>query len=405
MLAFVALPPAEFASYGGIVNGAEGLGLVAAETPDEELEAVHERGVTGEGTRVGVVGASFGSQATVMDGVADRTAFYRSGNQPVRGSTRNHDAKVASVVAGTAPDAELYLAEVGDAPTASTYREAVEWLVESDVDVIVDAGSYAPSGEESREVFGWAAARAAEEDVLFVTSAGNYGNKHWSGEAKHSGWISFAGATEANQLGNGSIEGRVAVQLYWEGDDRFDLYLFNHRPDGKDVVVDRALGDDGAARIDATVPEGSYYVAIHAPAEVDVPRELRLFSLRQPLTHTDPQGSVLEPAATESVIAVGADAPDTPLRVDSSRLGTTITGPGTVETGGGKIAGTSAAAPYVAGTAALMQSADETLSPTETRKVLSSTGEREGDAIVVDPDRAVSAVQPEADITDGDDRD
>ncbi|MEF8779446.1 MAG: S8 family serine peptidase, partial [Haloferacaceae archaeon] len=328
-----------------------------------------------------------------------RTAFYRSGDQPVRGSARHHDAKVASVVAGTAPDAELYLAEVGDAPTASTYREAIEWLVESDVDVIVDAGSYAPSDGESRRVFGWAATRAAEEDVLFVTSAGNYGDKHWSGETNRSGWVSFAGSTEANQLGNGSIEGRVAVQLYWEGDDRFDLYLFKRRPEQKDAVIDRAVGSDGAARIDATVPEGAYYVAIHAPEEVDAPQELRLFSLRQPLTHTDPRGSVLEPAATESVLAVGADAPDTPLRVDSSRLGTTITGPGTIETSGGKIAGTSAAAPYVAGTAALVQSADATLSPTETRTVLSSTGEREGDAIVVDPDRAVSAVQPEADIT------
>ncbi|MEF8780087.1 MAG: hypothetical protein V5A46_05360, partial [Haloferacaceae archaeon] len=79
MLAFVAVPPAEYASYGGIVDDTEGLGLVAADTPDEDLEAVHERGVTGEGTRVGVVGAAFGSQATVMDGVADRTAFYRSG--------------------------------------------------------------------------------------------------------------------------------------------------------------------------------------------------------------------------------------------------------------------------------------------------------------------------------------
>lgn len=400
LVAFVAVPPTEYVSPSGVTAGTDALELAAAEPPDEELEAIHDRGVTGEGTKIGVVGSSFGSSPQLGDRVADHAVLYDSTDQPRRGATTDHDTKVASVVAGTAPEAELYLSEVGAAPSAETYREAIEWLVDADVDVIVDAGSYAPTDGESRAVFGWAAERASQEDVLFVTSAGNYGNKHWSGQVEGSGWVSFDSTTEANQLGKGSIDGRVSVRLYWEGDDRFDLYLFKHRSDGEDVVVDRDLDAEGAAQIDATVPEGSYYVAIHAPEAVEDGERIRLFSLRQSLSHTEPHGSALQPAATESVLAVGASASDTPLREDSSRLDRMMAGPGTVQTAGGEISGTSASAPYVAGTAALMKSADETLSPAETKEILSSTATQEGEAAVVNPGKAVSAVEPEADIRD-----
>lgn len=400
VIAFVAVPPAEY-TRPSVVDGTESVGLAAAEPPDERLEAVHERGITGEGVKVGVIGASFGSHATLGSGVSDHATFHRSTAEPVPGTEANHGFQVASVVAGSAPDAELYLADVGHAPKPDEYRDAVEWLVKSDVDIIVDAGSYAPLDEPTRSVFGWAAEYTADADVLFVTSAGNFGNKHWSGTAVESGWVPVETTTEANQIGEGQIEGAVSLRLYWETNDRFDLYLFKHRSNAEDVVVASDERAGGAAAIDATLPRGTYYAAIHAPEQVEDRTQLRLFSLTQPLRHTEPDGSVLEPAATDSVVAVGANAPNETLRADSSRLGSTMAGPGSVETTDETIVGTSAAAPYVAGTAALVKSTDGSLSSAETRDVLSETAEQDGEAVVVDPAGAVSSLEPEANITTG----
>ncbi|AUX09971.1 subtilisin-like serine protease [Halalkaliarchaeum desulfuricum] len=401
LTAVLAVPPAEYTRTDA-VDGTDAIGLAAADPPDEDLRALHDRGVTGEGVKIGIVGSSFGSYGNLGEGVAERERLHDSGAQPVGDSTTDHGAQVASVVAGSAPDAELYLAELGDGPESHTYRSAIAWLVDEEVDVILDAGSYAPTDRGTAAVFGWAAEYTSQQDVLFVTSAGNYGNKHWAGTVEGSGWIPFDRTTEANEIGEGTIDGPVSLRLYWESDHPFELYLFKHRPDARDVVVASASETDGAAGIDATVPEGSYYAAVRTPEEVAPPEQLRLFSLHQPLAHTEPHDSVLEPASTGSVLAVGATTHDELLRADSSRHDSMIAGPGTVETAGGEVVGTSAAAPYVAGTAALLKSADGSLSSDETRELLFSTAERNGSATVVDPANAVSAVEPEADITDRD---
>lgn len=353
--------------------------------------------------KVGIVGSSFGSYGNLGQGVAERTRLHDSGAQPTGDSSTDHGAQVASVVSGSAPDAELYLAEIGEVPESHTYRSAIAWLVDADVDVILDAGSYAPTDRGTTTVFGWAAEYTSQQDVLFVTSAGNYGNKHWSGTVDGAGWIPFDSAIEANQIGEGTIDGAVSLRLYWESDHPFELYLFKHRSDARDVVVASDSDSDGAAGIDATVPEGSYYAAVRTSEDVGPPEQLRLFSVHQPLGHTDHHDSALEPATSDSVLAVGATTQDERLRADSSRHDSMIAGPGTVETAGGEVVGTSAAAPYVAGTAALLKSADDSLSPNETRELLFSTGERNGSATVVDPTDAVSAVEPKADLSNRDD--
>lgn len=400
LVAVLAVPPAEYTRT-DVVDGTDAVGLAAAD-PDEDLQALHDRGITGEGVKIGIVGSSFGSYGNLGQGVAERTRLHDSGTQLTRDSTSDHGTKVASVVSGSAPDAELYLAEVGESPESHTYRSAIAWLVDADVDVILDAGSYAPTDRGTAAVFGWAAEYTSQQDVLFVTSAGNYGNKHWAGTVEGSGWIPFDRTTEANQIGEGTIDGSVSLRLYWESDHPFELYLFKHRSDARDVVVASDTDTDGAVGIDATVPEGSYYAAVRTPEEVAPPEQLRLFSLHQPLIHTDPHESVLEPASTGSVLAVGATTRDELLRADSSRHDSMIAGPGTVETAGGEVIGTSAAAPYVAGTAALVKSADDSLSPEETRDLLVSTGDRNGNTTVVDPTDAVSEVEPEADLTERD---
>ncbi|WP_129116832.1 S8 family serine peptidase [Halegenticoccus tardaugens] len=350
---------------------------------------LHERGVTGDGAAVGVIGSGFAPEHwSIGENV---TTHRRTGASADGSSETAHDTAVAEVVTRTAPDADLYLVSVGTEPAPGQYAEAVEWLVANDVDVIVDSGSYFPPTMEGMEEIADAADDAADEGVVFVTSAGNYADRHWAGSADDGGWVAFDSGVEANPLdGGAAVEGRVAIRLYWDSPADYDLYLYRHVPDRSDPVVAKSIRrqaeNDSAPTsesIDVGVPRGTYYVAIHAHEGIANDATLRLFSAHQSLGYATPEGSFVAPATGESVIAVGAfDAESGAVRAYSSRGGTVggasvdIGAPDGVETAvSGRFYGTSAAAPFVAGTAALMTSNADDLSPAETRRILRRTAD------------------------------
>jgi len=378
-------------------------------------DEVHRRGITGEGVQVGVIGSGFDP---AHDAVAADVAGHRrvGRGRPTTASTA-HDTAVAEVVTRTAPDADLYLAGVGTSPTPDEYAAALDWLLENEVDVVVDSGSYFTADGRTGSITA-AAERAADRGVVFVTSAGNYADRHWSGEVGDggaNGWVSFAEGVEGNALADGApTSGRVSIQLTWRGDADYDLYLYRVVGGRKQVVsksVRRQAGNaslPSAESIDARVPEGRYYVAVHGHDGNEGDR-LQLFSAHQTLNHTTASGSMVAPATSEEVIAVGAyDAKSGLIRRYSSRgvgaRGTDVdvSAPDGYETdAAGKFRGTSAAAPYVAGTAALIESSGSDLSPAQVERILESTAREGGGVGRLDSMAAVQAVTGQA-MTVGD---
>jgi hypothetical protein len=356
-------------------------------------DAVHARGLRGEGVDVGVVGRGFGDSRVVAPHVVER----RQIGDPAR-ATR-HDTAVAAVVSETAPAADLYLAGVGPTPTPAEYAAAVEWLTASGVDVIVDSGSYFPSVARDERRITAAAERAAAEGVVFVTSAGNYANRHWAGTGTREGWVTFADDDAANALADGErLSGQVTVRLRWRSAADYDLYLYRHLPDAPDRVVAKSVADTtGPGRsveaVDVAVPRGRYYVAVYADDPASDPGRVQVFAARNRLEHATAHGSMVAPATGENVVAVGAVA-------DGERLPySSLSANGTVDLSapadaGTDLAGTSVAAPYVAGTAALMVSGDGDPSPARVESILERTADGERDAL-----DALAAV--EAATTDG----
>jgi subtilisin family serine protease len=377
---------------------------------------VHDDGITGEGVRVGVIDGGFQAGHTAIDEhVADHRSFDHHGSS--RYIVAAHGTAVAEVVSDTAPGSDLYLADVGSAPSSESYAEAVDWLLANDVDVIVDSGSYFIDSSGDTSPITQVAENASRQGVVFVTSAGNYGDRHWAGSGAladesgglgdesdtaagsdavgdGSGWVAFDEDTEGNLLADGTpMRGEVSLRLGWSGEADYDLYLYRHLRNGNPRVVAKSVGrqatNDSLANresINVAVPQGTYYAAVYAH-EANESARLRLFSIHQSLAHADARGSMVAPATSREVIAVGAAGPNGIPREYSS-LGTDdieadLSAPDGVQTSAtGEFDGTSAAAPYVAGTAALLEARNPGLSPTQVEIVLEQTadGQRSVDA-------------------------
>ena len=347
---------------------------VAAGVRDIGADTLHRAGLTGRNVTVGIVDSDF----RVSDPeIAGQVVAYRS----FGGSSGSweHGTAVASVVTDTAPDADLHLAAVGDTTSPEAYRAATEWLRESGADVIVDAGSYlGQPSDGTGEVADIAA--AAAEDTVFVAAAGNYGRSHWHGPGTtdRGGRVEFTPGVAANDLGDGgTISGTVRVTARWEdvGTAGYDLLLYRRTP-GPDPVVARGTGVVGrpVEHLTANVREGNYYVEIRAP---DGPGGRLDLYASHTLEQRSTGGSLTAPGTAPGVLAVGALDGDGRVASFSSRgpvgdgLGVDLVAPDTVAAPGTDAgAGTSYAAPYAAGTAALVLEAHPDFSPTQVRSVL-----------------------------------
>lgn len=381
--------------------------LVETDTYAEEIEMMHEHGITGDGVRVGIIGSTFdaGHEPIEPQVVSHRQLTI---DRQYRTSDPDHDTAVAEVVAETAPESELVLVSLGSRPSATVYREAIGQLLYRDVDIILDAGSYFPQTRSDAEAFDRAVEAAREEGVVVLTSAGNYANNNWVDTVTENGWVDFDedGTIEANQVGDGRVSGQLTLRLYWDEPADLELYLYRHLPDAADKVVAKSTderGPNGIEGIDVLVPSGEYYVAVYAES-IDDGTDVRLISGTQPLSHTVPEESVTAPGSSDAAISVAA-TDGRMLRADSSRgEGVAVSGPGVAGTERSDLEGTSAATSHVAGTVALVQSHEPELAPNETERELkaSRAGEPSG---LVSPQRMLSSIDPEAELPiDEDDR-
>lgn len=350
---------------------------VAAGVQQINADTLHEQGHTGENVSVGIIDSGFRVSHPELAG---HVAAYRSFGPP--GGT-DHGTAVASVVADTAPDADLHVAAVGDDTSATEYRAAVTWLQDSGADIIVDAGSY--FGHAGREELS-AVARNTSNDTLFVTSAGNYAERHWNGvhEPDDRRWVTFQPGAEGNPLAGGdTFAGRVRASLRWaptngtDATDDYQLNLFRRGVGGQRVVASADAADnESSVYLDAVVPRGRYYLAIEGD-NVSSAHELELFATRD-LTYRSRTGSLAVPASLPGVLAVGAYDHRADAVADFSsrgpvgnRTGVGLVAPDAVAAPGtGATGGTSFAAPYVVGTAALLVDAHPNATAADLRTVL-----------------------------------
>ena len=333
-------------------------------------DQLHAAGVTGQNVTVGVIDSDFRMSHPAIAGTETIYRTFGEGSDDWQ-----HGTAVASVVADTAPGADLRLASVGPTTSPDEYRAAIDWLVEGGADVVVDSGSYYAQPGTGNGALARIAANASEE-VVFVTSAGNHANRYWAGNHTEGDWVTFGDGVDGNYLNGGEpFSGTVDVSVRWDGwpttDDDFDIYLWRDHPGG-DYLVAKATGHDGEPfeHLSKTVAHGTYYVSIRA-ADVDTPHRVELFASHALANQST--GGTAAPASAKAVVSVGAIRNGT-LQPFSARTNVDLVAPDAVHLSGATIdGGTSFAAPYVAGVAALVAGANPEMNANEVRERLYTT--------------------------------
>jgi len=366
----------------------QGVGLINADD-------WHAAGMTGSGVKVAILDLGFAGYTTLLGSELPASVTARSfygdptgAAGDITGGGENHGTAVAEIVHEVAPGAQMYLV---NSQTDVEFLSAVDWLIGQDVDVVNFSAGWAVIGPgDGTGYINDKVSQAVSSGIVWSNAAGNSANKHWMGNWTSSDgdwWNDFSQSPfdETNTFA-ASAGNPIDIQLKWDdpfgasGND-YDLCLLNsslaiivcseNRQDGDDYPVERIV---------RTAPyTGTYHIGIW-----------RYSATRGPLFHlyvypSTPQyvvagRSLSIPADNSHAITVGAVPWNNPDSIESfssqgptedGRVKPDLVAPDGVSTATyGTFYGTSAAAPHVAGAAALVKQAFPCFSPAEIKSSL-----------------------------------
>ena len=294
-------------------------GLPAANVPEW-----HADGFTGNGVKVGVIDIEMygwddllGSELPPSDRV-----HYQSFGGGSSSPGEVHGTAVAEIVHDMAPDAELYLAEIGG--TTSNFTSAVQWMLSSGVRVVAMSITYfgVGPGDGTGYFQNQIANFVGSANGVWAHSAGNYRDSHWQGQsvdADGNGWVELNGENEIQRFDASASAGdSIRVSLQWNDwtavNQDYSLHLF--RVDGVEPVEVAAAdtlqtGFGGQAPtefLDFTVSEaGRYGVGIFRK-NVSGTHDLEFFSLDFGVSGSVTAGSVTTPGDAPAAMATAAMA-------------------------------------------------------------------------------------------------
>ena len=374
----------------------------------------HTAGYYGQGVKVAIIDLGFnGLTAAQNAGELVNVVYTRDYTGTGLESGTKHGTGVAEIVEDMAPQAELYLLKIDD---SVDLENAVDYCINNGIDIINHSvGWYNTNFYDGTGVVAGIANNARNNGILWVNAAGNEASDgHWQGafvDSDGDGYLDFGSG--ADYLDGDTIEegnriyastgDTIYIYMTWDdwsaSDQDYDLYLY----DSSGAVVASSTNYQSGTQapteeISYAVPTSGYYDIViqnyNAPAAPDI----EFFAFTESganlnLEHHQPESSIVTPANSAKVLAVGAiyrgnwtsgpqeyfssQGPSNASKYAASITKPDICGPDGVSnyTYSSGFYGTSAASPHVAGAAALLLSEDPTLTADQLQAKL------EGDAI------------------------
>ena len=394
----------------------------------------HDTGFKGAGVKVAVMDFGFKglTDAHLNGDIPYGTRTYDFTGDGIE-TKYYHGTACAEVVHDIAPQAELHLLKVSD--EIDIYN-ALDYCKNNDIDVIsLSLSTFGSGPGDGTGDLDEAFDEARANGILVVTSTGNFATmtmgdmtygSHWEGPFYDSNndnvhefipgdlesFLNAIGAVPDQDDDGNPRTSEVTIVMRWDdwpySDVDYDMYLHDYET-GDLVDYSNTIQDGSQPPLEVIVvdlPDSEDYAHYYALFIEKAPGEPEGTDLEIYLGGTSvfvpfypyssaiatSSSSIAEPADAESVLAVGAidymnwetgpqedfssQGPTNAWAGSSARIKPDIMGPDGVTSftyGISSFLGTSAAAPHVAGAAALILSMDPALSPDELQSFIESS--------------------------------
>jgi hypothetical protein len=345
----------------------EGVAITAANT-------WHAAGLVGNGVKVAVIDLGF----------QNYTALQANGELPMNLVARSfrsdgdieagqvHGSACAEIIYDMAPGAQLYLLNF---ETDVEFGNAVDYAIAQGVKVIscsigwLGAGPFDGTGPICDIVN-----HARDHGVFWAQAAGNAANKHWEGpwyDPDGNGRHNFSLSDETQSF-TATAYTTIQANLVWNdpwgaSSNDYDLYLYDANNQLVASSTDWQNGDDFPSEFiyyNVGPAGGTYHLVIQRYSATGA-SQLELYSFQQVFEYRVPTSSLIIPADAGGAVATGATYWLTDALESFSSRGPTndgrpkpeFTAPDGVSSAAyvGSFFGTSAAAPHLAGAAALVR--------------------------------------------------
>ncbi len=372
----------------------------------------HNENITGQGIKVGVLDLGFADYEDLEGTELPQISAVATFGDDSDFDYEVHGTACAEIVHEMAPDAELVFAYYDGSDAAM--GEAVEWLLEQEVDII--SNSTGSNGLTPMDGTGFVAElvnEAHDQGVFWVNAAGNEADAHYRGEYRDSDnndLHEFASATETIPFVPFESDIEVQIILSWDDwvnvDQDYELILYDG--EGNFLAKSEEVQDGGEGQYPI---EGIFYIFDDTKfyylsienydglARGDATFDLFVHGGYIDSDFVVPEYSLSSPSDAQGAFAVGAvHWADDILEFYSSngptsdgRIKPDLAAPSVVDNASYEdeaFNGTSAAAPHVAGAAALVMQQFPEFSPDDVATFLK---DRSLDLGPTGPDNAFGA--------------
>ncbi len=372
----------------------EGVGLTGA-------SSYHSEGYTGSGVKVAVIDGGFAGLSfaiSVNELPNNVVAIDCTGTSCVStdfsSETENHGTAIAEIVYDMAPGAQLYLIKILD---SLDLKDAKDYCVSNGVKIINHSVGFNNTNFYSGECYSSNPVCTAEDaysnGILWVNAAGNYAEAHY--EATYSDtdgddWHNVSGEDETINI-EASAGDTIKVYLTWDAwpttDQDYDLYLYNSasNPVADSLNYQTGTQEPTESISYSVLSDGTYHLYINR-YNATSNHKFAIYSREHVTVPAVASSSLTNPADASNAMAVGAiyhanwttgpqESYSSQGPTNDGRTKPEISGPDWVSnyTIGGSFGGTSAAAPHVAGAAALILSKNPTYSVSQLWDALTSS--------------------------------